>query len=97
MVFLNKPKSLSLMATNEEKLAFEVEWLNLRVANLEEIVTELLRGRVNKELVDGWLNTTRSPGFQASSAMIESRGKQIAYAIDRYPAENTQKTWPAKD
>ena len=92
-----KVTKLGLMPTGEERLLFEIAWQSERIKNLELIVHELLRNRINKELADGWLEATNSPGFTPTIDQIDGRGKQIAALLDIWPAsEFDSSVWPEK-
>lgn len=89
---------LPLTATNEDRLLFEIRWLTERVRNLELIVHEMMRNRINPELADGWLKTAHDKGgWTPSVSQIEGRGKQIAALLDVWPAEQyPASVWPPK-
>jgi hypothetical protein len=65
-------------ATDEEKTAFEMTRLRLRIENLEQIVHALLRNRVPTDLADEWLRVSTNPGLPASNDPLVQRGKDIA-------------------
>lgn len=90
--------SLGLMPTDEEKLLFELNWLRHRVRNLELIVHELMRDRINPEISEAWLKSAHDKGgFTPSVSQIEGRGKHIAEFLDVWPAsEFATSQWPAK-
>ena len=57
---------------------FQIAWLHRRVENLEALVFELLRDRVNYEQLEGYRKTLENPGFTPSSNDIKNRGVQMA-------------------
>ena len=89
---------LSLQASNEDRLLFEINWLTERVRNLELIVHELLQNRINKEIADAWLQTAHDKaGFTPSIHQIQGRGERIAAVLDAWPADQyASSVWPAK-
>lgn len=94
---MREVKSLGLNSSPEDRLYFEIAYLRERVKNLELIVHELTRNRINKELVDGWITATHDRGFTPSVSAIEGRGERIAALLDVWPAEQYPSSrWPQK-
>lgn len=90
-----KDESLPAMGATKEQLSqFQIAWLTRRVENLEDIICELLRDRVNHELLEGYMKSLSNPGFGPNSSYIKDRGKQIANMMDRGTKENMG--WPPK-
>ena len=89
-------QSLGLASSNEDRLLFEVRWLSERVRNLELIVHELMRGRVNKEIADGWTKSSVDRGWTPSINQIEGRGEQIAFLLDQVAPDKSGMQWPSK-
>jgi hypothetical protein len=93
-----KVDSLGLNASDEDRLLFEINWLTQRVRNLELIVHELLRDRINKELADGWVDTANDKGgWTPTIDQIKGRGEWIAAVLDAWPADKSPSSvWPTK-
>ena len=88
--------SLPFTPTDRERFEFEITHLRQRVSELEDIVHELLRGRINKEIADGWRDTARNPGLPSSTSGLKGRGAQIADVLDRFEGQPSQQ-WPEKE
>lgn len=91
---LIEDKTLPLAAaTSDQVRDFQIAWLNRRVENLEAIVFELLRGRVNYEGLEGYKKTLANPGFGPTSAFLKDCGSRFAWeAQQAWPEENLG--WP---
>lgn len=82
-------KSLGLLpGTADEKRDFHIAWLNRRIENLEAIVFELLRDRVQYGAVAGYQKALNQPFLPASSHNLKEWGRMLA--------EQMQQGWSAE-
>lgn len=82
-------------STDEEVRDFQLAWLNRRVEFLEDVVFELLRDKVNYEVLDGYRTGLQNPGFGPTSATLKDRSKMVVGMMQQeFPPENLG--WPEK-
>lgn len=90
-------KSLKLQGNTEDEVRdFQLAWLNRRVEFLEDVVFELLRDKVNYEVLEGYRHGLKNPGFAPSTLGMGDRSKMVVGMMHQdFQPEDLG--WPAKN